>query len=404
MVNKYDLFCVCETKLDKYDDINLPGYVFRSQCRKQKYIRKSGGIGVFVKQSLSSYVSFVESDSDYVVWLSIRKKANKTDEDIYVGAIYISPNDSRFYNSNEIEQFNVEVTNMCVSNKYVLLMGDFNARIHNKQDFLDEDEFFRHQFDYDKDLIDHFQNSTILDQCNLPKIRTIINNEGNMLIDTCKSNNLFLRNGRCGSDKNIGAMTFRNQSIIDYSIIPHQALQFVKMFSILELDSLFSDGHSLIITTLSFSQKIAPERNQSRKTKPKLPEDKKVLFVQNLDRSKISELHNVIIDASNNLNSVNFDKINYICHHFSEIFSESAQSCINDNSSSNQKKGKKVWFGTQCEKAWKQYHLAKSKHLKYLSTSTKLNLRKASKTYKKKIKTLYKQKKKKKKINQPKIN
>ena len=121
--------------LDKYDDINLPGYVFLSQCRKQKYIRKSGGIGVFVKQSLPSYVSFVDSDSDYVLWLSISKKAYKSDEDIYAGAIYIPPNDSRFYNSDEIEQFNVEITNMYVSNKYVLLMGVFNARPHNKQDF-----------------------------------------------------------------------------------------------------------------------------------------------------------------------------------------------------------------------------------------------------------------------------
>ena len=129
----------------QYDDINLPGYVFLSQCRKQKYIRKSGGIGVFVKQSLPSYVSFVEYHSDYVLWLM-------PDEDIYAGAIYIPPYDSRFYNSDEI----VEITNIYVSNKYVLLMGDFNARPHNKQDFLDEDEFFRHQFDYDKDLIDHF--------------------------------------------------------------------------------------------------------------------------------------------------------------------------------------------------------------------------------------------------------
>ena len=67
LVNKYDLFCVCETKLDKYDVINLPGYDFISQCRKQKYICKSGGIGVFVKQSLSVYVSFVESDYDCVL-------------------------------------------------------------------------------------------------------------------------------------------------------------------------------------------------------------------------------------------------------------------------------------------------------------------------------------------------
>ena len=63
--------------------------------------------------------------------------------------------------------------------------------------------------------------------------------------------------------------------------------------------------------------------------------------------------YNVIIDASNNLNSVNLDKINNICILFSEIFSESAQSCINDNSSSNHKKGKKFWFGIECEKARK---------------------------------------------------
>ena len=130
---------------------------------------------------------------------------------------------------------------MCVSNKYVLLMGDFNARTHSKQYYMDEDHFFCRQFDYDRDLIDHFQNSEILDQYNLPKVRTsqdkIINNEGNMLIDTCKLNNSFILNSRCGSDKNVCAMTFRNQSIIDYSIISHQALELLHMFKILELDS-----------------------------------------------------------------------------------------------------------------------------------------------------------------------
>ena len=33
LINKYDLFCVCKTKIDKYDDINVPGYVFlRNWC------------------------------------------------------------------------------------------------------------------------------------------------------------------------------------------------------------------------------------------------------------------------------------------------------------------------------------------------------------------------------------
>ena len=132
---------------------------------------------------------------------------------------------------------------MCFKKKYVVSMGDFNARTQNKQDFLDEDYFFSQQFDYDNNLTDHFQISSILDKCNMPKICVSqdksINNEGNMLIGICKANSLFILNDKCGSDKNIGAMTFRSQSIIDYVIISHQALGFVKMFSILELNSIF---------------------------------------------------------------------------------------------------------------------------------------------------------------------
>ena len=79
--------------------------------------------------------------------------------------------------STQIEQFNVEITNMCVSNKFVFLMGDFNVRIHNKQDFMDEDEFLCRQLIMIKNI----------NQINLPKVRTsqdkIINNEGNMLLD-----------------------------------------------------------------------------------------------------------------------------------------------------------------------------------------------------------------------------
>ena len=160
---------------------------------------------------------------------------------------------------------------MCVSNKYVLLMGDFNARTHDKQDFLEEDELFSQHLDYDNDLIDLFQNSSVLDKCNLPKNRTsqdkIINKEGNMLIDIFKANSLFIFNGRCGSDKSIGAMTFRNQSIIDYAIISHQAIRIVKMFSILELDSFFSNGHSVITTSLYFSQVLAPTKNKKIKSR-----------------------------------------------------------------------------------------------------------------------------------------
>lgn len=241
-------------------------------------------------------------------------------------------------------------------------------------------------------MINHFNVTSTFEQWNLSKYRAsqdkTVNNEGNMLLDICKSNNLLILNGRCGTDKNIGGLTFRNQSIIDYSIISHQALQFVKMFSILELDSLFSDGHSLVSTTCQFQQTLAATNKtlkQVKRKKPKLPADKKIAFVQNINQVKIQELDTLILETCENINSVNKEIINSICFKFSEIFTESAQTCINANSVSNYKIGKKAWFGTQCENARRKYHLAKSKHSKNPSCSTRFRLTKASKVYKKKL-------------------
>ena len=46
----------------------------------------------------------------------------------------------------------------------------------------------------------------------------VLNHEGKVLLDVCKANNLIILNGRCGSDKSSGELTFRNISVIDYSI------------------------------------------------------------------------------------------------------------------------------------------------------------------------------------------
>ena len=73
-----------------------------------------------------------------------------------------------------------------------------------------------------------------------------------MLLDMCKSNITLILNGRCGDDKSNGPMTFRNQSVIDYTTVSFQSLQFIKAFRVLELDALFSDGHSLISNSLCF--------------------------------------------------------------------------------------------------------------------------------------------------------
>ena len=125
--------------------------------------------------------------------------------------------------------------------------------------------------------------------------------------------------------------------------------------------------------------------NKSRKRRPKLPASKTALYEQILDYLKLSELEDAITSANNNTNSISVDKINEICHQFSDIFSNAAQLCIKNDSNSNPYKGKKVWIGRECQKARKHYHAYKTKHSKYPSLSTRNKLIQASKTYKKNI-------------------
>ena len=395
LVDNYDIFCVSETKLDNYDIVSIPNYTFLGQTRKQRYFRKSGGLGVFIKNSIASYVTQIDSDSDYIMWFKLDKSAFNTDDDIYFGSVYIPPAESRFNNYDEIALFDVEITRMSISHKYIHLMGDFNSRTHNTADFIDSDDFFSKYFAYDDQLIDFCNIPNILGLLQFSKIRvskdSVTNNEGNILLDICKSNNLVILNGRCGDDKYVGATTFRNCSVIDYSIASYQSLSHVNNFRIDEVDNLFSDGHSLLTTELNFDNNLknASKKNcKQNQSKSRWKLEQKSNFVNNLDRNKIADLHSFILDKNLNTDTITKDDINTICGTISDIFSDSASvsMSIKINSDSNfRHKNDKPWYGHQCRNARNQYHLAKKRHNKNPTHSNKSILIEASKTYKKKM-------------------
>ena len=180
MIQSYDIFCVTETKTDETDIISLQNYTYFSQCRKQSFVRKSGGIGIFVKNELAKYISVIESDSDYICWFKLDKSCLNIDEDMHFGAVYTPPSDSRFNTQDEMDMFEVEISSMCISHKYVLLLGDFNARIQTKEDFLDVDDFFAEHFNFDESLRQFYNISSLLENFNMynetPKtlLRTIL--------------------------------------------------------------------------------------------------------------------------------------------------------------------------------------------------------------------------------------
>jgi len=84
-VAQYDMLFICETKLDTYDIISITEYTFISQPRRKKYIRKSGGLGAFIHNDILKYVSCIETDSDYVLWLKVCKHFTGLQHDIVYG-------------------------------------------------------------------------------------------------------------------------------------------------------------------------------------------------------------------------------------------------------------------------------------------------------------------------------
>ena len=141
--------------------------------------------------------------------------------------------------------------------------------------------------------------SSMLSQFNLAENRVSkdksSNNEGNLLSEVCKSNNLFILNGRCGNDKGKDAFTFKNISVIDYTVVSAQALKFIENFDITELDCLYSDGHCLLSTDLTFKKmhrnKIDSNGvNEQMQYVPKWNNDKNRNFLIKLTKIKLQKL------------------------------------------------------------------------------------------------------------------
>ena len=211
-----------------------------------------------------------------------------------------------------------------------------------------------------------------------------VNNEGNILLETCKSNNLFILNGRCGKVKNVGAFTFKQCSVIDYIIVLSQALKFVCHFQIQELDSLYTDGHALLQTALKFKniQRNMPhDKQKSPQPRSQWKNDKKTDFVINLDSHKLDELSSYLEQVQRNTENITKDNINDIC---SKIFIDSADKSFPGQSSRNNDDNTthKRWFGAQCKSARKKYHHARRINRLTPSSINKQSLKEASQQYK----------------------
>ena len=108
IISNYDIICLYETWTGKNSKITIDGYKAihsyrRFQHRRAK--RASGGIIIYIKDSMKNGVKLVRNDIDSIVWLKLDKQFFCSKSDRYIAAVYIPPEHSPVHEIYNVDFF-----------------------------------------------------------------------------------------------------------------------------------------------------------------------------------------------------------------------------------------------------------------------------------------------------------
>jgi hypothetical protein len=170
----------------------------------------------------------LNTESSFVFWFKISKELLGLDEDVIFCIIYIPPEYTVYSFIDAFSEIENEYLTLQRNYKYIVLNGDFNGRTANEPDYKFIEE---NLFNIDLPELFDVNRVNILEELNIPVNRTsqdIVKNQyGNRLLELCKCNDLFIVNGRIGGDKNIGKLTCKTCSIVDYVISSVDFLEYI---------------------------------------------------------------------------------------------------------------------------------------------------------------------------------
>ena len=300
----------------------------------------------------------------------------------FFGVLYVPPSQSKFLKDDEILALEMEILSICSTHKYVFLTGDINARTGKLQDFITVDTFFADFFEFDNETLNFYNQAELLKNFDISVNRTscdnVVNTNGSKLIEICRGNNLFIVNGRLGTDRDVGHFTYRNTPLIDYTICTLDAIKLIHKFDVIETDTLFSDGHSALSWSVKIAHKIQDSNDKHSQERPvRWKPDKANSFVASINAVQIQ---NLVAETENM--EINQDRINNITDKISEIFNKAALQSFGTRKCVTKNKPDKPWFGEKCRTARFHYHKARKRYSKFKTTQNKQILKQLSKQYK----------------------
>ena len=274
---------------------------------------------------------------------------------------------------------------MCSLSNYVWLTGDMYARTAVLCYYIVADPLIADFMDFDQSTLNFFNQANSLCSININKERVSqdskTNTNGYKLIDICRNNNLFILNGRFGKDKRLGKFTFREQSLIDYTLCSFERLKLLIDFEVTETDPIFSDGHSLLTWSFACANSHNPSYThmEARKDYKTWDQQRASVFSENLPVFEIRDLcHNL---------KPNSQSINETVTNLANLFINTAKKSFPVKPRNPRHAHDRPWFGGKCRAARNKYHRAKGKFHKTKISEDRTHLISASKEYKRTMNT-----------------
>ena len=348
-----------------------------------------------MKNELSPYIRMKKTDSKLILWFSISKHLMLNNEELLCGIVYIPPHGSRYANPDPYLELQNEFDNICTNNKNIILLGDFNSRTSNADDFVQSDEFICDIYGND----DLFRENTDIFRCfamhDIPLIRKsadkIINMYGYQLIEFCKNNNIFIINGRIGKDAVSPELTCKNSSTVDYVLSTAYNFEIIKSFSVLEFNMLYSDAHcplsiDILIRNVTIQKAKSRASNESTPEIKLWDENKCENFTENLDFGAIEHI-NSLINLMSAKETIQIQDINTVISLIENLFLAASKETFGfkrrvgvKNTLCNGRNNK--WFNRECKTARNTYHTTRKQYNKYKTLHLKKRLKAVSKQYK----------------------
>ena len=219
------------------DQIQLEGFKCFNVCRKKKRLgRNSGGIAVYIHETLLKGVQKIPSSGSENLLIKLKQSFFGLSRDVVVCFSYCVPENSSFQVREQLDVYgDLELKLSSVGpNVDKLCFGDYNARTGQKLDYLESED--------NTDIpipLDIYETDIIRE---LPRQNIDIgtNKYGDNLLSLCKSVPLRICNGRKLGDI-FGSYTCyapNGQSCVDYCLVSPRLYDRVQTFSVGQVSTL----------------------------------------------------------------------------------------------------------------------------------------------------------------------